>query len=220
MIHVAIIPDGNRRWAEARGLPPWKGHEKSAENFETMLDWGRKSGRISTLTFWAFSTANWNREPEEVNKLMEILERYLKAKRKRFLEYGVRFLHSGRKDRLPESLRVLIEDIERESGKKWTFTLNLAFDYGGKDEVIRAVNKLYGKEATEESVRAHVDHPELPDIDLMIRTSGEYRTSDFALWTASYAEWVFIDHHFPDFTEADLAEALKEYDHRRRRFGR
>ena len=117
MIHIAIIPDGNRRWAEDRGLPPWKGHEKSAENFETMLEWGQKSGRISTLTFWAFSTANWNREPEEVNTLMQILEKYLKEKRKKFLEHGVRFLHSGRKDRLPASLRALIEDIERESGK-------------------------------------------------------------------------------------------------------
>src|SRR3989344_8633374 len=119
MIPLAIIPDGNRRWALARGLPPWKGHEKSAENFETMLKWGRKSGRISTLTFWAFSTANWNREPEEVNKLMEILEKYLKEKREKFLENGVRFLHSGRKDRLPGTLRTLLEDTEQETGKNW-----------------------------------------------------------------------------------------------------
>ena len=222
MIHLAIIPDGNRRWANAHGLPPWKGHEKSAENFEILLEWCRKSERISTLTFWTFSTENWSREPEEVKKLMEILEKYLylKEKRKRFMENGVRFLHSGRKDRLPKSIRTLMEEMERETGKTWKFTLNLALDYGGKDEVIRAVNKLSGEEATEKNIRSNIDHPELPDIDLVIRTSGEYRTSNFALWTTAHAEWVFLDHHFPDFSEADLATALDEYDKRQRRFGR
>lgn len=219
MIHLAIIPDGNRRWAKEHGLDSWKGHEKSAENFEKIVDWSRKSNRISTLTFWIFSTENWNRDPQEVGKLMGLLESYLKKNKEKFLEKGVRMVHSGRKDRLPEGVRTLLEELEQKSAGNNTYTINLALDYSGKDEVIRAVQKLKGEDATDETIRKHLDHPEIPDIDLVIRTSGEHRTSNFALWTAAYAEWIFIDKYFPDLSENDLDAALSEYDQRQRRFG-
>jgi len=219
-LHLAIIPDGNRRWArEHKFESVWKGHEKAVDNFETLSEWCRNDPRVSILTVWCFSTENWKRDPKEVSELMKLLETYLRREQKNFEKKKTRLVHSGRKDRIPSSLAKLIEESEKATKKYSDFTLHLAVDYGGKDEVVRAVNKLHGKHATEENLREHFDHPELPDIDLVLRSSGEQRTSNFFLWQSAYAEWIFSPKYFPDIGTDDLDAALKEYEQRKRRFG-
>lgn len=234
-LHIAIIPDGNRRWAKEKGLSAWKGHEKSAENFKNLVEWCGKNGRVGTLTFWCFSTENWKRDPKEVEKLMEILEKSLTKSRKELKKNHIRLLRSGRSDRLPPSLLRLIDEITQETTPDHKTTLHLALDYGGKDEVTRAINRIIDghhadhgnntdlgnqqKPLTEEKIRLHLDQPALPDIDLIIRTSGEQRTSNFFLWQSTYAEWIFTQTYFPDFGPEDLAQALAEYQQRKRRFG-
>lgn len=220
-IHLALIPDGNRRWAKERGLMPWKGHEQSAKNFRSIVEWCAKSDRVSVLTFWAFSTENWKRDPDEVKKLMDIFEQGIRRERASLKERKIHVAHSGRTDRLSPSLKLLMEEALLDTPREESsFTLHVALDYGGKDEVVRAVRRMGdGTDITEESVRAHLDHPELPDIDLVIRTSGEHRTSNFFLWQAAYAEWIFLEKHFPDLTEKDIAAAIEDFDQRQRRIG-
>lgn len=219
-MHIAIIPDGNRRWARTRTLLPWKGHERAVENFRTLTDWCRDDPRVHTLTVWCFSTENWKRDPKEISKLMGLLEDYLHKERDDFQRRKTRFCHSGRRDRIPPSLASLMADIERETAQFADFTLHLAVDYGGKDEVLRAIRKAdHSSELTDEGLRSSLDHPELSDLDLIIRTSGEQRTSNFFLWQSTYAEWIFTDKLFPDFGTDDLAGAIGEFEKRKRRFG-
>ncbi len=219
-IHLAIIPDGNRRWAKKRMLQPWKGHETAIENFRGITEWCRNDPRVSILTVWCFSTENWKRDPQEIDMLMKIYEEYLGKERKGFIEKKTRFLHSGRLDRIPPSLAALIKEVEDETKDQTEFTLNLAVDYGGKDELLRAMKKIEDPQTlTEDSFRTLLDHPDLPDLDLIIRTSGEQRTSNFFLWESTYAEWVFLDKLFPDLTAEDVKKAVTDFGNRTRRFG-
>jgi undecaprenyl diphosphate synthase len=219
-LHIAIIPDGNRRWARAKGLLAWNGHQKAIENFKDLTERCYDDPRIGTLTVWCFSTENWKRDPQEIQKLMEMLEEYLRRERKGFAEKQTRFLHSGRTDRLPPSLVALMREVMEETKDFNRFTLHLAVDYGGKDEIIRALRKAKNPSSlSEESFRSLFDQPSLPDIDLVIRTSGEMRTSNFFLWQTAYAEWEFVDKLFPDFTAKDLMNAVDTFEKRTRRFG-
>lgn len=219
--HLAIICDGNRRWARAQGLLPWEGHRKGIENFRGIIDWAKDHPRIGTVTLWGFSTENWKREEGEVMELMGLFEHFMRKEINRIEDQGIRFVHAGRKDRIPPSLAELFRDAEERTKNFTGFTLQLAIDYGGKDEVVRAMKKFApGEEVTEASIRAHLDHPEVPDIDLVLRTSGEQRTSNFFLWHAAHAEWFFPPYHFPELTSEKLDEALAEYDGRKRRFGK
>lgn len=219
-LHLAIIPDGNRRWARGKGLLPWNGHERAVENFRDLVEWCRENPRIGTLTVWCFSTENWKRDKQEVDALMKLYEEYLRKEQKRFAEKNTRFLHSGRLDRVPASLATLIREVEAQTAAHKGFTLNLAVDYGGKDEIVRAARKIKaGEEVTEESFRSLLDHPELPDMDIIFRSSGELRFSNFFLWEGAYAEWIISKKLFPDVTTKDLEAAVKEYDDRKRRFG-
>lgn len=219
-LHIAIIPDGNRRWAKARALKPWKGHEQAVDNFRNVLEWIQKDGRVGVLTLWCFSTENWKRDPEEVKHLMDIFHAQLQNQRATFKEESIRIVHSGRTDRLSDSLKSLLNDIVKETAENSSYILHLALDYGGKDEIVRAIGRIPdGKEVTEETIREYLDHPELPDIDLVIRTSGEQRTSNFALWQSAYAEWIFLDKFFPDFTGDDMQTAVDAFAERKRRFG-
>jgi undecaprenyl diphosphate synthase len=219
-LHIAIIPDGNRRWAKGRKLNPWKGHEQSARNFRDIITWCANDPRIGTLTIWCFSTENWKRDEKEVQQLMKMLQEYLLEERDTFHKNRMRLVHSGRTDRFTESLRSLLSDMQEETSSYDSFTLHLAIDYGGKDELLRAVSKIEDtSHITEEDVQAHLDQPDVPDIDLVIRTSGEQRTSNFFLWQSAYAEWVFHPKLFPDFTEEDLSLSLDEFTKRTRRFG-
>ncbi len=220
LLHVAVIPDGNRRWAKKRLLQPWKGHESGAENFERLLDWAREDGRIGTFTIWCFSTENWKRSPEEVEKLMEIFANYLREKTEELYEKNVRIVHSGRRDRFSPALREQLDRAIERTKDRTGFTLQLAVDYGGKDELVRAFSRIpAGTAVTEDGVRGALDHPELPDVDLVIRTSGEKRTSNFFLWQTAYAEWLFLEKHFPDVTTEDLRKAVDDFASRQRRFG-
>ncbi len=221
-LHVAIIPDGNRRWAKKRGLHPWDGHKEAIEHFRDLTEWCRNDPRVDTLTVWCFSTENWKRDAKEVATLMKMLEDYLAKERAGFASENTRFVHSGRIDRIPPSLAKLIAEVEEETKDYDGFTLHLAVDYGGMDEVLRAAQKVESGKWKVESgdvIREQLDHPELRDIDLIIRTSGECRTRNFFLWHAAYAEWEFLDKFFPDFTTSDLAEAIDSFASRTRRFG-
>ncbi|MBM3231076.1 di-trans,poly-cis-decaprenylcistransferase [Candidatus Peregrinibacteria bacterium] len=226
-LHIAIIPDGNRRWATKRMLDPWEGHRTAVENFRSLTEWCRKDPRVGALTVWCFSTENWKRDPKEIAMLMKMLEEYLAKEREGFIREKTRFVHSGRKDRIPASLAKLIAEVEEETKDQTEFTLNLAVDYGGKDEIVRAISdKPFDRTqdrrsaiSDETSLRALLDHPELPDIDLVIRTSGEMRTSNFFLWQTAYSEWEFLDKFFPDFTATDLKDCVDRFAARTRRFG-
>ncbi|MEX1997606.1 MAG: polyprenyl diphosphate synthase [Candidatus Andersenbacteria bacterium] len=219
-LHLAIIPDGNRRWARQRALAPWLGHQQAIENSRSLIDWCYQHPRIATVTFWGFSTENWQRRDEEIKHLMRLYEQFLRQEREKFNRNKTRLAHSGRLDRIPPSLARLITDLSAETADYTTFTLNFALDYSGKDEIIRAVHRLSDLQAvTEENFRQYLDQPALPDIDLVIRTSGEQRTSGFALWQSAYAEWIFVPKFYPDFSVADLEQALTQYGQRARRFG-
>lgn len=220
-LHLAIICDGNRRWAKARGMMPWDGHRIAIENFRAIGDWCKDHPRIGTLTLWAFSTENWKRDEAEVKELMRLFEWFMKKEIDHIVEQRTRFIHQGRKDRIPSSLRDLFADAEERTKHFTDFTIQLAIDHGGKDEIVRAVSRIpAGTPVTEESIAANLDHPEVPDVDFVIRTSGEIRTSGFQLWKGAYAEWYFAEYHFPDLTPEKLQEALDEFDRRKRRFGK
>ena len=219
-LHLAIIADGNRRWAKTQGWLPWKGHEYAMDTFRTILEWCKEDGRIGTLTIWAFSTENWKRDPEEVAKLMSLFEKFMMEERENLVKKEIRFTHTGRRDRIPASLATLFEESEKQTSAFTGFGLNLAIDYGGRDEVVRAVRTLEdSKNATEDTIRSHLDHPEIPDIDLIIRTSGEQRTSNFFLWQSTYAEWFFLPTHFPELSGEHIHECLVAFEKRSRRFG-
>lgn len=233
-LHLALIPDGNRRWAKAQKLHPWKGHERAIEHLRSITEWCRNDPRIDILTVWCFSTENWKRDPEEIRTLMSMFEEYLRRERKGFLEKKTRFLHSGRRDRIPPSLGKLLAAVEKETKDQTAFTLHLAVDYGGKDEILRAMRRYEhakseergtsnapseSRELSEQSFRTYFDHPELPDIDLVLRTSGEQRTSNFFLWQTTYAEWIFSEKLFPEITVKDVEGAVEELQSRKRRFG-
>ena len=219
-MHIAIIPDGNRRWAKANKLKPWKGHEKSARNFKGFVEWCGKDSRVGVLTIWCFSTENWKRDEKEVQKLMDMLSTYLTKERPAFQKNKIRVLHSGCRDRLTPELLTLLDDIQEETSDYDSLTLHLAVDYGGKDELLRAIQKIEDSSAvTEEVIQSHLDQPDLCDIDLIIRTSGENRTSNFFLWQSTYSEWIFHPKLFPDFSVEDLQICVDEYCKRARRFG-
>jgi undecaprenyl diphosphate synthase len=218
-IHLAIIPDGNRRWAKKQLLKPWEGHQRALENSRDLIDWCRQNDQISILTLWGFSTENWNREPREVSALMSLFVKYLKDQQASLHQHQTRFIHSGRRDRIPKNLAQLITKIEEETKNYTKFTFHLAVDYGGRDEILRAVNKIKKQPVTAENFRQYLDHPELPDIDFVIRTSGEHRASGFFIWQAAYAEWCFETKPFPELKPDDLAQHFADFKKRHRRFG-
>lgn len=221
-LHIAVIPDGNRRWAKAQGLAAWKGHEHAAQNFQNLVEACRDDPRVNTFTVWLFSTENWKRDAKEVEKLMTMLEKYLRKDIDDLHEKSVRLLHSGRKDRLSPGLSEILEQAIEQTKDCDQLNLHFALDYGGKDEILRAterMSQLTSKRVNESTLRECLDQPNLKDIDLIIRTSGEHRTSNFFFWQSAYAEWIFEEKLFPDFNVDDLNRCLDEYEGRKRRFG-
>lgn len=220
--HVAIIMDGNGRWALKRGLPRIMGHYQGAKVAEDIVEYATKLG-IKHLTLYAFSTENWNRPKEEVEALFKLLEEYLKNKKQKLYDLGIRTRFIGRRDRLPKKLVELMEQIEEESKNFNILTLNVAIDYGGRDEIIRAVKKLIKDNPSvidEETFSQYLDLACSPDPDLLIRTAGEKRISNFLLWNIAYTEFYFTDTLWPDFTREEFLEAIKDYSKRKRKFGR
>lgn len=223
--HVVVIPDGNRRWAKERGLPTFEGHRRGFSQANKIIraasDWG-----IHTMTFWAFSTDNWKRDKSELDYLMKLYEKLLDDNLNEAIERGGRIIHLGRKDRIPESLAQKIAKAEERTRANTKHILNVALDYGGRDELLRAVKKmlkdnLKEEELTPERFSSYLDTGDqpFPNPDFIIRTSGELRLSGILPWQSSYAELYFTSDHFPDFTVARFKEVLLEYGKRQRRFG-
>ena len=220
--HIAFIMDGNGRWAKRRGLPRGQGHIAGAEACKRVVRRCRELG-IRTVTVYAFSTENWSRPQEEVDALMKLFDRYLDDINSRFDEYDARFVFIGDKAALPEGLREKMLDIEKRSLARGSdYTLNLAINYGGRDEITAAVNTLIAEGATSltpADISAHLYTAASPDPDLIVRTAGEQRLSNFLLWQASYAELYFTDTLWPDMKNDDVDAAVRAFLTRTRRFG-
>ena len=223
--HIAIILDGNGRWARSRGLPVTKGHEEGAKALKEIIratrDWG-----IHTLTVWGFSTENWKRPYTERKKIFDLIERTIEETLDEAKKNGVKLHHIGRKDRLPQELTQAINKAEKETERNTKYILNLALDYGGRDEILRAVKKIVSDkipadEIDEELFESYLDtaNQPYPNPDLFIRTSGEQRTSGYLPWQMVYSELYFEEAHLPDMTVEKLKTAILDFSRRRRRFG-
>jgi undecaprenyl diphosphate synthase len=223
--HIAIILDGNRRWARARGLQPWQGHKAGYKSVKELAYVSREFG-VHTFTIWAFSTENWDRPKEEINELFKLLEKGLKDFEKECHKNRTRLIHLGRKDRFPKELSDEITRVEEVTKGYDEHIINLALDYGGRDEILRAVRKVVENgvpldQIDEKLFDSYLDtHDQpYPYPDLFIRTSGEQRTSGLLPWQMTYAEYFFATEHLPDFTPEKLKEAILDFSRRRRRFG-
>lgn len=218
--HLAVIMDGNGRWARKRGLPRIAGHYEGVKRAEELVDACIELG-ISWLTLFTFSTENWKRPESEVKALMRLLEGYLRENSHKLTEKGIGLSFIGRRDRLPKGL---LEEIKRVEGIKPKYErlhVFLAVDYGGRDEIIRTAKKLFdaGLELKEENFKSLSDLGHAPEPDLLIRTGGEKRISNFLLWHLAYTELYFTDVYWPDFTKEELLKAIEDFSKRMRRFG-
>ncbi len=225
--HVAIIMDGNGRWARARGLPRVLGHQKGAEAVRRSVKGAADLG-IRYLTLYGFSSENWRRPMAEVEDLMGLLRRYLKSEVAELHREGVRLRIVGQRDRLPRDVVNLIEDSEALTAQCTRLNLTLALSYGARHDIVAACRALANAAAEgrldpsqidETQFSRHLSTWDMPDPDLLIRTSGEQRISNFLLWESAYTELVFIDKYWPDFDKSDLAQAVQEFQKRDRRYG-
>ncbi len=221
--HVAIIMDGNGRWAERRGMPRIAGHKKGADTVRKITEHSRALG-IEVLTLYAFSDENWGRPPAEIAFLMEMLVQYLKSELPTMKKNGIRLRTIGRIEKLPRSAQEWLDRAAAETTEGSKMVLALALSYGGRGEILEAVRRLSASGVspagiTEEAFASFLDTQGLPDPDLIIRTSGEKRISNFLLWQAAYAELYFTETLWPDFDEREYLLALLDYQGRQRRFG-
>jgi undecaprenyl diphosphate synthase len=215
-VNVAIIMDGNARWAQARGLPVLAGHRQGAKVLKQIVKDAVKLG-ITELTVYAFSTENWQRPRDEVEGLMEMFAELIDSETPELDEEGVRMRFIGRRDEVSARLQERMNWAEAETETNTRMTLFVAFNYGGRAEILDAAARFEG--GSEEDFQRLLYAPEMSEPDLLIRTSGEIRTSNFLLWQCAYSELVFTDTLWPDFSEDDLRAALEEYEARGRRFG-
>jgi len=223
--HIVLFPDGNRRWAREKGLPTLQGHWEGYKNLLKFCRWCQKRG-VKILTAFGFSTENWKRTKEEVNYLMKLFEKGLSNKKhiRDLQKDKVKVKIIGQKERLPKTLQKVIVNIENLTKDNKNLQLNLAVSYGGRWDILQAVQKIARKKTpaskiTEELIGEHLSTAGLPEPDLIIRAGGEKRLSNFVLWQGAYSELYFCKKYWPAFTEKDLEEALKEYARRQRRFG-
>ena len=225
--HIAIIMDGNGRWAKKRGMPRTMGHKAGAEAFRRTANYCRTLG-VEYLTVYAFSTENWKRSQEEVSGIMKLLARYLEEALQDMEKNHVRFKFFGDLTRLDPALQKLCRDAEERSSEYHEVQVNFCLNYGGRDEIVKASQafardvaqgKCQPDALTEELLSSYLYSADVPDPELIIRPSGEMRTSNFLLWQSAYSEFVFMDVLWPDFQPADLDAAIAEYNRRNRRFG-
>ena len=215
--YVAIITDGNGRWAEREGVATLDGHRAGADVVKERLRDAARLG-VAELTVFSFSTENWQRSGEEVSGLMDMFGERIRAETPELHEEGVRMRFVGRREGIAAELVEMMEWAEATTAKNERITLFVAFNYGGRAEIVDAARTFAGE--TEDEFRAHLYAPDMHDPDLLIRTSGEQRISNYLLWQCAYSEFVFRDELWPDFTREAFEESLAEFDHRRRRFGR
>ena len=220
--HVGIIMDGNGRWAQAQGKARTRGHLEGVKAAKRIVRASLAAG-IRYLTLFTFSTENWKRTAKEVSYLMFLIKNHLRRESKFYEDNEIRVVSSGNLDRLPADVVQVLQRVTARTAAFERMTLNLAIDYGGRDEIIRAVNRAREQgnngRISEEDIRSHLDHPEIPDPDLIIRTGQECRISNFLIWEGAYSELYFSSKMWPDWDEADLKEALEAYGCRERRYG-
>ena len=225
--HVAVIMDGNGRWAKAKGLPRKMGHVQGGKNVEDLLYVCDDLG-IKYFTVYAFSTENWKRSEDEVAALMTLLRSYLSSGFKKAAKNNVRIRIIGDRTRLAPDIQKLIEDLEEDSKNNTGLQFQIAINYGGRDEIVRMMRKtaedvksgkVNPEDIDEEFISNNLDTKDIPDPDLLIRTSGEQRLSNFLLWQIAYSEFYIADCHWPDFNKDELIKAIEEYNKRDRRFG-
>lgn len=226
--HVAIIMDGNNRWAKSRKLPLQIGHKKGTENIEKISDACIEIG-IKYLTIYAFSSENWDRPKEEVDYLMKLLDEYLEKEIESLMKKNVRIVISGDLERLSDKTKERITIIENKTKNNNALTLNVAFSYGGRQEIISAVKKIAlavnekkisVNDITQELIAQNLYQPSIPDPDLLIRTAGDLRISNFLLWQSAYTELYFTEIFWPDFSKKDLQNAIINFNKRERRYGK
>ncbi|WP_334292706.1 isoprenyl transferase [Parasporobacterium paucivorans] len=222
--HVAIILDGNGRWAKKRFMPRNFGHIAGARNVETICRAAYDAG-IEYLTVYAFSTENWNRPADEVGSIMELMRSYLKDSIEKSRKNNMVVRVIGDRSRLDEDIKKMIEVLEEDSSRNTGLNFTIALNYGGRDEIIRAINRILSepegriKEVDDETFSRYLDTAQIPDPDLLIRTSGEERLSNFLIWQLAYAEFYFTDVLWPDFDKKELLKAIVSFNKRDRRFG-
>ena len=219
--HLGIIADGNRRWAKERGLPTIEGHKKGLETIETLVRAAAEAG-VPYISFYVFSTENWGRSADEVKYIMKLAETRILKYAEKLAKNNARLLVLGSKEKIAPTLASCIEKAEKITSKCTGITVCFCFNYGGEQEIADAANIAMEAdgEITPQTIRKHLYHPEVPDIDMVVRTSGEERISGFMLWRAAYAELMFVKKFFPELEAEDLKIILNEYDHRNRRFGK
>jgi len=225
--HIAVIMDGNGRWAKERGLPRREGHRAGAESVREVTDACIELG-VEYLTLYAFSSENWNRPKDEVDSLMKLLDHFLTEKHKDLKQQNIRLLAIGQLERLPQKTQKLLEKIIADTAQHTAMTLVLALSYGAREEIVAATRSIARKitdgtlqpdQIDSEIFASHLQTVGIPDPDLLIRTSGEMRISNFLLWQISYAEIVIVKKFWPEFRKGDLLDAVSEYRRRHRRFG-
>ena len=218
--HIAIIMDGNGRWAKNQNKPRVFGHKAGANTLRKIMEYCNKIG-VTYLTVYAFSTENWKRSQEEVDALMFLFKSYIKSERENLLKNKIRFMVSGREEGVNLSLMEAIKELEEVTSKDYEMTLNIAFNYGGRAEITDAVNKILkdGRTSITEEEFSKYLYNNIPDPDFVIRTSGEFRISNFLLWQIAYSEIYITDKYWPDFDEVEMEKAILSYSKRERRFG-
>lgn len=219
--HLGIIADGNRRWAKEQGLPTIEGHKNGLKAIEQLVD-GAAKAKIPFITFYVFSTENWGRSESEVSYIMKLAETRIMKYAEKMKQKNGRLIVLGSKKRISPKLSSIIEKAEKLTSECDGITVGFCFNYGGETEIADAANIALEAdgEITPETIRQHLYHPEIPDIDMVVRTSGEERISGFMLWRSSYAEFLFLDKYFPEMSGKDIEAIVKEYEKRNRRFGK
>jgi len=225
--HIAIVPDGNRRWAKEHGVPALEGHRRGAETMHATVDY--LIGRVQYVTVWGFSTDNWRRSDSEVNDLLHLLAVWIETDTPWANKHGIQLRHIGRLGELPHYLKLAINQAVELTKNNSQMTLNVAFNYSGRAEIVDAVRRLIDagtpshwippREINETFFSRYLDTADMPDVDLVIRTAGELRPSNFMLWQIAYSEFYFTDTFWPDFNTSELEKALAAYSERKRRFG-
>jgi undecaprenyl diphosphate synthase len=221
--HIGYILDGNRRWAKKHGLPTYEGHLAGYNALKDIIEATANAG-VKYISFYTFSTQNWARAEGEVRGIMRLIRRLYKTDIKQLTKEGFRLVIMGAEDNIPDDIQEMGRLAEQQSRDGTRATLVMCFNYGGQEEIVRATRRLIAQgiqvdKINLESVSAAMDHPEIPACDLIVRTSGEQRLSDFMLWRSAYSELMFLDKYWPEMTKDDVTDILKEYSRRIRRFG-
>lgn len=222
--HIGYILDGNRRWAKKHGLPTYEGHLAGYNALKEVVDATADAG-VEYISFYTFSTENWNRAESEVRGIMKLIRRLFKSDIKELVKKGYKLVVLGGRENLPDDICKLIDDAEAASAPNSRATLAMCFNYGGQQEIVRAAQRIAAEgidpaDIDEKEFARFLDHPDIPPCDLIVRTSGEQRLSNFMLWRSAYSEFLFLEKFWPDMRSEDVAGIIEEYNQRQRRYGK